>query len=417
MLILGASFAGLEVYYQLRRQRHGRQLSVCIVDRQTEHGYIPLVQERLVQRLAHADTVLVTQRVVDNDPRARYVRAEVVARLDANTVQLANGETLSAQAVVVALGSELIPPPKLPGAEHLLHYKFGAELAKARARLLSTAGSEAHVVVIGGGVSGVELAGELAHYAHRRAGPLRVTLIESGPRLLKGMSAGPARAALHRLRAQGVQVQLRSRVVSVSQGVLQLRAADAATPTDLSFDLAFWAAGIRPSPALAKLALPLSDDGYLQVDPSLRCAVDGDIFACGDAVRVMDVSTRKPWPTMQRAIECLWQAKVVAKNLLAVRAGASLRTHRLIRYFPYGVSIGARSLVVYRSLWIDFGALGVWFRRFLMRQYFKRYSPAGLSHKVTHPERLDTGDEANAAVPDASAQRAAVTRASASEER
>ena len=151
---------------------------------------------------------------------------------------------------------------------------------------------------------------------------------------------------------------------------------------------AFWAGGVRPAPVLARLGLPRTSQGYLEVGPTLQCfptlqPTHPEIFACGDAVRV--VGGTGEWPTMQRAIECLWQAKVVAHNVLALaargpeepRRHVGLRPHRLRADFPYGVSIGARSLIAYGPLSIDLGLLGVWFRRFLMRQYFARYGQSG----------------------------------------
>ena len=135
---------------------------------------------------------------------------------------------------------------------------------------------------------------------------------------------------------------------------------------------------------LTRLGLPRTVLGYLEVGPTLQCfptiePTHPEIFACGDAVRV--VGGTGEWPTMQRAIECLWQAKVVAHNVLALaalgpdvpRGRAVLRPHVLRADFPYGVSIGAHSLIAYGPLSVDLRGLGVWFRRFLMRQYFARY--------------------------------------------
>ena len=135
---------------------------------------------------------------------------------------------------------------------------------------------------------------------------------------------------------------------------------------------------------LTRLGLPRTEFGYLEVGPTLQCfpttnPTHPEIFACGDAVRV--VGGTGEWPTMQRAIECLWQAKVVAHNVLALaalgpdvpRGRAVLRPHKLRPDFPYGVSIGAHSLIAYGPLSVDLRGLGIWFRRFLMRQYFARY--------------------------------------------
>jgi NADH dehydrogenase FAD-containing subunit len=106
-----------------------------------------------------------------------------------------------------------------------------------------------------------------------------------------------------------------------------------------------------------------------------------DVFACGDAVRVIGGEGR--WPTMQRAIECIWQAKRVAKNVLALldeppgypNGVPPLSPHVLHRDFAYGVSLGKRSLVLWGPLIVDVPGVNHWFRRWLMRQYFARYRP------------------------------------------
>src|SRR5690606_24785476 len=136
----------------------------------------------------------------------------------------------------------------------------------------------------------------------------------------------------------------------------------------------------------AALGLPRTDDGWLAVGPTLQCfptptPTHPDIFACGDAVRI--VGGEGIWSTMQRAIECLWQAKVVASNLgtlLSEPAGypqgvPPLRPHVPHDTFFYGISLGARSLVVYRRWVLDLPGINHWFRRWLMRMYFARYAP------------------------------------------
>jgi NADH:ubiquinone reductase (H+-translocating) len=155
--------------------------------------------------------------------------------------------------------------------------------------------------------------------------------------------------------------------------------------------MALWAGGVQPAPVLAHLGLPRTDEGWLTVGPTLQCfptvvpyrkgSASPDVFACGDAVRV--IGGTGPWPTMQRAIECLWQAKVVARNLATLAECAPgypdgvppLRPHVLRERFAYGVSLGARSLVVYGAARVDLPGVNAWFRRWLMRQYFARYAP------------------------------------------
>lgn len=399
VVVLGASFAGVEVLLQLQR-RLPRPLQIVVVDRQERHGYIPLVHERLCGRVPVASTVLETAAFVGSLPGVRFMKDEVVA-LDphAKRVELRSGQRIDARFVVVALGSELAPPPGLPGGEHLVRYKLGDEQEHARQRVAALLGEgqgpreggRPRVVVVGGGISGVELAAELAHVGRER---LAVTLVSMSERLLPELSAGVGRKAAAVLLGQGVELRLRTRVTVVEPDAVVLRADAAggegsrAAEERLTCAAAFWAGGIRPAPVLEHLGLPRTAAGWLAVGPTLQCFATAvpsqpDVLACGDAVRV--VGGEGEWPTMQRAIECLWQAKVVAKNLATLAAQQPgypqgvppLLPHVLRPRFPYGVSLGAQSLVVYAGARVNVPRVSVWFRRWLMRQYFARYAPRG----------------------------------------
>ena len=391
VVVLGASFAGIEVVLQLARRTEGRGLSMIVIDRQSEHGYIPLVQEHLCENTNEDTARLDTRAFVDSLPNARFVQGEVVGLdLETKTVRLASGTTVSGRFIVVALGSELAPPPELPGREHLLSHKGRAGFDRAKAALDQALRGETppSVVVIGGGISGIELAAELGALRDTRPAAWtqapKVTLVSSGDRLAPELTAGVGRRAEQVLHGLDVDVRVDTRVQAVTEAAVVVRAKG--ETAELTYDLAFWAGGVRPAAILDALGLPRTEDGWLAVGPTLQCfptpvPTRSDIFACGDAVRIVGGDGR--WPTMQRAIECLWQAKVVARNIHTLSKRPAdypegvppLRPHRLRESFYYGVSLGPRSLVVRGPLVVDLPGINHWFRRFLMRQYFARYAP------------------------------------------
>ncbi len=108
VLILGASFTGVELLRLLRKHPGGEALDVIVVDRQRTHPYIPLSHELLCDRMRHAVaglTELETASYIESRPPARWIEGEV-ARFDpeAHAVTLADGRSFSARFVVVALG-------------------------------------------------------------------------------------------------------------------------------------------------------------------------------------------------------------------------------------------------------------------------------------------------------------------------
>lgn len=381
ILILGASVLGVELVHQLQRRRRLGGLRVTVVDRFAEHDYIPLLHERLSGRLRAAEGRLPTAGYVRSFKGHDFVQGEVT-HFDptTRTAQLADGRRLSGRVVVIALGSEVGPPAGLHGREHVRALKFGPSV-QDELRALATR-EPLRMVVVGGGISGVELAGELAHMgAHPQAGGLapHVCLVHSSLELLPGFHPRVRKRAETWLARQGVELRLSQRLQRVDGTDVTL-VDDHQHSAQMHADRVYWAGGIHVAPLLKQLPLDHTDDGYLSVDAHLRPRLDGvpvpGLFAGGDAVRVVESGTQ--WPTMQRAIEALWQAKTLAINIdrtLTPENRTALRTHPLRRNFAHGISLGQGSLVVWGRLLLDYPRLNTWFRRFLMRRYMARYLP------------------------------------------
>lgn len=394
LLILGASFTGVELLRLLRKHRRGRKLDIIVIDRQRSHPYIPLGHELLTERMPYGAagiTELETSRYAESGKGARWVEGELVGfEPGAHKATLADGRSFSARFVVVGLGSEVRAPASLPGGERMLAYKSQAQFERARAALQAVlVGDEEQrerptVLVVGGGISGVEIAGELAHLAAARPGPWRapkLVMVHAGDRLLPGLTPRAGHAAAAALREQGVELLLGTRVISIGEDSATICGADGERTIPCA--LGFWAGGLQPPPVIAKLGLPRTKDGWLRVGPTLQCVSDStdspELFAGGDVARVYGGDGR--WPTMQRAIEGIFAAKTIAANILTLARHPvdypdgvpPLRPHRLWSDFPHGVSVGGRSLIVYGRVVVSLAWFNTWFRRFLMRQYMRRY--------------------------------------------
>ena len=400
VLILGGSLLGVELVHQLLR-RSGRVMPrFTVVDRLAKHDYIPLCHERLTARLTIEESRLDTQAYVTSHG-GEYVVGEIVA-LDPEThgVTLGSGRTLRGRTVVVALGSDVAPPPRISAegssgreesapptrrTEHLTGLKFARELAPVHTALLALGDRPARIAVVGGGISGCELAGELAVWATDKK-DVTVTLVQRGERLLEGLTPFVSRAALRVLKRQRVDVRLGSSMQIDADGTARIHGSD--EKPEPAFDLVIWSVGVTPPPIARTLGLSTDAQGWLRVSPTLECLRDdapsalthAGVFAGGDIVQIYEGST--PIRAMRRAIEAIVQAGAIAKNVLALLRAkdetsgrTALRVYRPLRDFPHGVSLGARSLLVLGPICFDLFAFTVWFRRFLMWRYLARYAP------------------------------------------
>jgi NADH dehydrogenase len=151
-------------------------------------------------------------------------------------------------------------------------------------------------LIIGGGPTGVELAGALAEIArvqfvrsfHRiDTRTARLVLVEAGSRLLPAMPEELSAEALSRLQHMGVEVRLGARVVDVDAGGATLEVAGGARER-LVARTVLWAAGVRASPLLATLGLPLDRGGRVTVGPDLSLPGHPEVFVLGDAAAVRD---------------------------------------------------------------------------------------------------------------------------------
>jgi NADH dehydrogenase FAD-containing subunit len=373
VLVLGASFFGVELVRELVRRRGREPLRVCVVDRLSRQPYVPLCHELLTGRLSSEEATLETAAYVTSHG-GEYVQDEIVGLDPAtHTVTLASGRTLVGRTVVVALGSNVMSPPVHPssataGTVHLRGLKASEDVDAVARALASIRGRPARVAVVGGGISGCELAGELGVLRRERP-ELSVVLVHRGERLLEGLRPVVSRMALGRLRMQGVDVRLRASLDVDDEGACRVAG------TAEAFDVVVWSMGVEAPPIARRLGLATDPRGWIRVGRALECDAALGIFAGGDIIQMIGPSG--PVPAMRRAIE----ASAIAKNVLALlRAETAGRSHALVPYqplrdFPHGVSLGARSLLVLGPFCFDLFSFTVWFRRFLMRGYFRRYAP------------------------------------------
>lgn len=177
------------------------------------------------------------------------------------------------------------------------------------------------IVVVGSGITGIEIAGELASYLRKKTpfqvdqNHFRVHLLHSGERLLPEASKKVADQLEQRLNRRGVKVVYQTKVQQYKDGVVTHHQGE------MKAQLCIWALGTQPNLLLQRLGLPIHPDGRLIVDAFYRVQGQQNIYAIGDCARIVDPRTGKV--DGMNCKEAMMQAKQLAKVMKAFYIGES----------------------------------------------------------------------------------------------
>ena len=295
VLILGGGFAGLYAAKDLR----DAPVEVTVVDRRNHHLFQPMLYQVATAGLNPSDIASPIRSILRASKNTEVLLAEVRdVDVDARTVRFTDGATASYDYLVVATGAhhsyfghdEWEPlAPGLKSLEDALEIRRRVLLAFEHAeRETDPIRRHAYLtfVIVGGGPTGVEMAGavaEIRRYALRRdfrhidPGEATVMLLEGGPRLLPSYPENLSAQAKQKLRRLGVEVRTETLVTDIRPG--SVNAAGWVIPTQT----VIWAAGNTASPILRSLGAPLDRMGRAIVEPD--CTIPGhpEVFVLGDA--------------------------------------------------------------------------------------------------------------------------------------
>jgi NADH dehydrogenase len=292
-VIVGAGFGGLEV---ARGLRHA-PARVTVVDRRNHHLFQPLLYQVATAGLSPAEIASPIRRILRKQENTSVVLAEVQSvDVAGRRVVLRDGE-LAYDHLVVAAGAthsyfgrdEWEPfAPGLKSIEDALEIRRRALVAfEAAEREDDPERRRAWLtfLVVGGGPTGVEMAGALAEIARhslsrefRRIDPrtARVILVEAGPRILPAYPPDLSHRAVRQLESLGAQVWVGTPVTAVSGEGAQMGAERVAARTIV------WAAGVEASPLARSLGAPLDRTGRVKVSPDLTLPGHPEVQVIGD---------------------------------------------------------------------------------------------------------------------------------------
>ena len=362
VVIVGSGFGGLSAATRLA----GRPVDVTVVDRDNYHGFWPLLYQVATAGLGPDDIARPIRAIYAEHPNID-VRVGSVSGvdLDRRLVHLDgeqegadhSNEGLPYDYLIVAAGSSTtdfgiagvaeytFPLKTLPDAVRLRNHVLTAfERADARRRTGDEV-PEMTIVLIGGGPTGVEMAGALteliAHnlasdFKHLDLGRARIVLVEMTDHLLPGFSPASQEAALRTLEAVGVEVHLKTKLAKVTDGSVTFD-----DGTEIATDTVVWTAGVAANPLAGTLSGDRGKGGTVPVQEDLSLPDHPEVFVIGDMAAF---AGRDGHQLPQLAQVAIQGGRRAADNIGRRMAG---RPTRRFRYRNHGImaTIGRRQAV------------------------------------------------------------------------
>jgi NADH dehydrogenase len=334
VVVIGAGFGGLRVAKRLGHE----PVTVTVIDAANHHLFQPLLYQVALAGLSPADIAVPVRSLLRRYPNVRVLLGEVTEiRVAEREVLLADGARLTYDYVVLAAGATTNWFGHEAWAQHAMGLKDLSDAVEIRSRvLLAFEAAEREpdaakrrslltFVIIGGGPTGVELAGTLAELSRTllakdfrvvQPGEPRILLLEGGPRVVAAFDPALSDKAQRALQNLGVDVQPGRRVLDITAEGVRLEGEFIATTQVI------WAAGVMPRPVARTLGTPLDRHGLVIVGPD--CAVPGhpEVFAIGDIAHFEEDG--RPLPGL--APVAMQQALCVADNILRTVQGRDRTT-------------------------------------------------------------------------------------------
>jgi NADH:ubiquinone reductase (H+-translocating) len=300
VVIVGGGFGGLTAARKLARS----PVRITLIDRKNHHTFQPLLYQVATAGLSPGEIAAPIRWILRGRPNIQVLLAEVEDfDLSRRVVKLSDEEIpydyliVAAGATHAYFGHDEWEPlaPGLKTIEDALELRRRILLAYELAERRAANGEEElplNFVVVGGGPTGVELAGTLAEIASRVLANefrsidpkrTRILLLEGGPRILPAYPEDLSQSAVEQLQRLGVEVQTSSLVTGVEPAAVRM--GEARIPAAVIL----WAAGVAASPLGKKLGVPVDRAGRVLVNPDLSIAGHPEVFVIGDLAALKDV--------------------------------------------------------------------------------------------------------------------------------
>jgi NADH dehydrogenase len=377
IVVVGAGFGGLEAVKAMRRV----PVDITVIDRQNHHCFQPLLYQVATAALSPADIAWPIRHILRTQANATVLMEEVTGIDPRRKCVRTNFGDVPYDYLIVATGTMHAYfghdewakyAPGLKRIEDATRIRRRILIAFEHAEVMADTAEQKRpltFVIVGGGATGVEMAGAIAEVARqtlaadfRRIDPrsARIVLVEAGPRILSTFPPAQSEYAQRVLEKAGVEVKTGTRVTSCDARGVETDAGR------IEAETVIWAAGVLASPAAKWLGVEADGAGRVKVNADLTVPDHPDIYVVGD-VAALPPGEGKPVPNMAPAAKQMGQH---AARLIAGRI-AGKQASEPFRYMSAGeIATIGRSAAVYNFGrlrlygfigWMFWGAIHIYF--------------------------------------------------------
>lgn len=324
IVIVGGGFGGIAAAKQLKKA----DVKVTLIDKSNHHLFQPLLYQVATAALSPGDIAAPIRTIIGDQPGFRVLLGEVInIHPEKKCLDLADGRTIDYDQLILAPGARYNYFDREEWKNHAPGLKSISDALNTRERILLSLEEAEQIddpklrepyltyVIIGGGPTGVEMAGAIAEIAKRNMmrdfqnisrNETRIFLVEAGPKILNGYPDELSEKAREMLEDMGVSVLLNTPVTNINEDTVQFREGAIKTPNII------WAAGVVASPLLDSLGTEQDRTGRVKVNDNLSVSTYPNIFVIGDAAHLVD-ENGNPLPAL--APIAIQQGQFVGKLL------------------------------------------------------------------------------------------------------
>jgi NADH dehydrogenase len=310
VLIIGGGFAGLACAQKLADDS---RFQVTLIDRENHHLFQPLLYQVATTSLAAPDIARSLRSILSKADNVK-VLLDTITKVDPVTkVATSDEREYSFDYLVLACGARTSFFGHDQWAEHTIGLKTLGDAHRIRARVLSALERAEltedlaerrrlmTILLIGGGPTGVELAGAFSDLVRRALrsdfrnidpAELKILLVQSGVRLLEPFDPELSKYAKHRLQDLGVEVLLNTSVDDIQPGKVHLDEGSTCALVSsegwIEAETVIWAAGVQAHDLTKQIGVETDRAGRIAVEPDLSLPGFPDLFAAGDIINLVD---------------------------------------------------------------------------------------------------------------------------------